>query len=319
MRHALILLLICASAVPARAQDSNTAVDPAMQALQQPDEGNALGPPSATRARPLGRFDSTAESMCLLIESAAQANGLPLEFFARVIWQESRFRPNAVGPVTRSGDRAQGIAQFMPRTAAERDLLDPFDPVQALPKSAEFLRELRTEFGNLGLAAAAYNAGPQRVRDWLAGNGYMPAETRGYVAAITGTPVDDWATAKDSLPTRAAPGCRSLMALLRRTPNPFVEQLEQRVKLVALRPWGVQLSAGFSRSKVLSAYARIEKQHGGELAGKDPSIIASTLRSRGSRSFFQVRVGAETRAAAEGVCERIRRRGGACMVLRSPR
>ena len=66
-----------------------------------------------------------------------------MEFFARVIWQESRFRADAVGPLTRSGRRAQGIAQFMPGTAAERRLLDPFDPVQALPKSAEFLKELR--------------------------------------------------------------------------------------------------------------------------------------------------------------------------------
>eukprot|EP01035_Chromulina_nebulosa_P056508 gene56508-77441_t len=86
---------------------------------------------------------------------------LPLEFFARVIWQESRFQADAVGPVTRSGHRAQGIAQFMPGTANERRLLDPFDPVQALPKSAEFLSELRGKFGNLGLAAAAYNAGPR--------------------------------------------------------------------------------------------------------------------------------------------------------------
>ena len=68
---------------------------------------------------------------------------MPVEFFARVIWQESRFRADAVGPVTRSGQRAQGIAQFMPGTAAERNLLNPLDPVQALPKSAEFLRELR--------------------------------------------------------------------------------------------------------------------------------------------------------------------------------
>ena len=56
------------------------------------------------------------------------ANGLPLEFFARVIWQESRLRPDAIGPVTRSGHQAQGIAQFMPMTAAERLLQNPFDP-----------------------------------------------------------------------------------------------------------------------------------------------------------------------------------------------
>ena len=106
-----------------------------------------------------------------MIESAARASGLPLEFFARVIWQESRFQSDAIGPVTRSGQRAQGIAQFMPGTASERGLLDPFDPVQALPKSAEFLGELRNQFGNLGLAAAAYNAGPRRVQEWLAGTG----------------------------------------------------------------------------------------------------------------------------------------------------
>src|SRR6202035_3584849 len=95
-----------------------------------------------------GRESDTREAMCLMIESAAKANGLPLEFFARVIWQESRFQSDAVGPMTRRGERAQGIAQFMPGTASERRLLDPFDPVQALPKSAEFLSELRAQFGN---------------------------------------------------------------------------------------------------------------------------------------------------------------------------
>src|SRR5258708_14026323 len=113
-----------------------------------------------------------------MTEPAAKANELRLEFFPRVIWQESRFQADAVGPVTRSGQRAQGIAQFMPGTANERRLLDPFDPVQALPKSAEFLSELRHQFGNLGLAAAAYNAGPRRVQEWPAGPGPLPHETR---------------------------------------------------------------------------------------------------------------------------------------------
>ena len=108
-----------------------------------------------TTPAPADKTTDTGESMCLMIESAAKANNLPLEFFARVIWQESRFQPDAVGPVTRNGQRAQGVAQFMPGTANERRLLDPFDPVQALPKAAEFLSELRGEFGNLGLAAAA--------------------------------------------------------------------------------------------------------------------------------------------------------------------
>src|SRR4051812_14440276 len=188
------------------------------------------------------RETDTREAMCLMIEAAAKANDLPLEFFARVIWQESRFQSDAVGPVTRNGQRAQGIAQFMPGTANERRLLDPFDPVQALPKSAEFLSELRNQFGNLGLAAAAYNAGPRRVQEWLAGTGYMPQETRNYVLAITGSTVDDWATAsKNSKPIDRAPNtsCRELMALLKRAPNPFVTQLEQHVRLSVAKLWGV--------------------------------------------------------------------------------
>src|SRR3979411_2863837 len=131
------------------------------------------------------RESEAREPMCLMVESAARAANLPLEFFARVIWQESRFQTDAVGPVTRSGQRAQGIAQFMRGPAGERRWLEPCDPVQALPKSAEFLGELRDQFGNLGLAAAAYNAGPRRVQEWLAGTGYMPQETRHYVSAIT--------------------------------------------------------------------------------------------------------------------------------------
>jgi len=260
----------------------------------------------------------TSQSICLIIESAALANRLPLEFFARVIWQESRFQTGAVGLRTRSGERAQGIAQFMPRTAIERGLLDPFDPVQALPKSAEFLSELRAEFGNLGLAAAAYNAGPQRVRDYLAGRGGMPGETRSYVAAITGASLDDWAVAgrADRAPA-SAPSCRELVALLKRAPNPFVQELEQRVALVASAPWGVQLSAGFSRVLALRDYARIAKRHDDLLQGRDPSILTTRLLSRGTRTFYQVRVGANTRFAAQDLCTNIRRAGGACMVLRN--
>jgi len=255
-----------------------------------------------------------------MIESAARANGLPLEFFARVIWQESRFQSDAVGPVTRSGQRAQGIAQFMPGTASERRLLDPFDPVQALPKSAEFLSELRSQFGNLGLAAAAYNAGPRRVQEWLAGTGPMPQETRNYVVAITGSTVDDWAGAsKTSKPPDRAPNasCRELMAMLRRAPNPFVTQLEQHVRLAAAKLWGVQLAAGFDRNKALAMYARAMKRLSAVIGDQDPSLLSSVMRSRGSHMFYQVRIGADTRPAADDLCNRIRRAGGACFVLRN--
>ncbi len=282
----------------------------------------------ATKGTPQKAADNagdndTREAMCLMIELAARSQNLPVEFFARVIWQESRFQSDAVGPVTRSGQRAQGIAQFMPGTASERRLLDPFDPVQALPKSAEFLNELRGQFGNLGLAAAAYNAGPRRVQEWLAGSGSMPQETRNYVSAITGSTVDDWAAAaRNGKPPRdetVAPrlGCRELMALLRRAPNPFVTQLEVHVKLGADRPWGVQLAAGFNRDQALAMYARAIKRLSAVIGDQDPSLLSSVMRNRGTRQFYQVRIGADTRIAADDLCNRIRRAGGACFVLRN--
>ena len=270
--------------------------------------------------KPSERESDTRESICLMIESAAREANLPLEFFARVIWQESRFRPDAVGPVTRSGQRAQGIAQFMPGTAGERGLLDPFNPVQALPKSAEFLAELREQFGNLGLAAAAYNAGPRRVQEWLAGTGGMPAETRNYVYAITGSSVEDWAKAgkggkqPERMPTSS---CRELMALLKQAPNPFIAGLEQRVMLAAAKQWGVQLAAGFSRDKALAMYGRAVSRLSSVIGNRDPSILTSRMRSRGPALFYQVRFGADTRPEADDLCNRIRKAGGACFVLRN--
>jgi hypothetical protein len=284
---------------------------------EQP-KGTEQPKPAEAQAKPAA--PGSSESICLMIEAAARSHDLPVDFFARIIWQESRFQPGAVGPVTRSGERAQGIAQFMPGTAAERRLLDPFNPVEALPKSAEFLAELRRQFGNLGLAAAAYNAGPQRLRDFLSGTRTLPAQTRNYVVSVTGRPIEDW---KGGSAT-GAPGeqpavasCGDLLALLKQAPNPFVDELQQRINVTAASPWGVELSAGFSREHVLTVYAGLVQRYGGILSGHDPTIMSGVLRSRGTRPFYQIRVGAQTREVADGLCTKIKGAGGACSVLRN--
>jgi soluble lytic murein transglycosylase-like protein len=104
--------------------------------------------------------------ICETLERAARENGLSVPFFTRLIWQESRFNATAVSP-----KGARGIAQFMLGTADMRGLINPFEPIASLLKSAEYLRELSERFGNVGLAAAAYNAGERRVAEWLAGRG----------------------------------------------------------------------------------------------------------------------------------------------------
>jgi Transglycosylase SLT domain/SPOR domain len=299
---------------------------PAQTDVARPNDEELAIPADENRAGALKPAETapdndTREAMCLMIESAAKANDLPLEFFVRVIWQESRFQSNAVGPVTRSGQRAEGIAQFMPRTAIERRLLDPFDPVQALPKSAEFLNELRNQFGNLGLAAAAYNAGPRRVQEWLAGAGPMPQETRNYVAAITGSTVDEWANSGKGgkMPADASTtNCRELMALLKRAPNSFVSQLVHRVTLAAAKLWGVQVAAGFNRDHALVMYARAMKGLSTVIGNQDdPSLQLLLFRSPGTSSFYQVRIGTNTRREAHNLCSRIRKAGGACLVKRN--
>src|SRR5262249_57730273 len=95
-----------------------------------------------------------------------------------------------------------------------------------------------------------------------------PGETRNYVFAVTGSTADAWAKgargAKAEGPrgNPAPANCREMIALLRRVPNPFVEKLEERITLVAAKPWGVQLSAGFSRERALSAYADLAHRSG---------------------------------------------------------
>ena len=129
-----------------------------------------------------------ANAVCRNVEEAAHANLLPPGVLGRLIWVESRFQADAVSPAG-----AQGIAQFMPATAEERGLADPFAPDQAIRHAAELLTDLDLRFGNLGLSVAAYNAGPARVARWLAGNGPLPRETERYVLAVTGRTADEWA------------------------------------------------------------------------------------------------------------------------------
>ena len=236
-----------------------------------------------------------------------------------MIWQESRFQPGVVGPRTRSGERAQGIAQFMPRTAAERGLLDPFDPVQALPKSAEFLRELADQFGNLGLAAAAYNAGPQRVRDWLSGARTLPAETRNYVLAITGLSADEWARSGKREPVQPPrPNCTQLMALLHRAPNPFVREARGAGEPRGRQPVGRAARAGFSRDHALANYADAGQAlcRGARPAATRACSAACSAAAAPGRS---TRCGSAPKRAqaADSLCGSIRRAGGACIVLRN--
>ena len=244
-----------------------------------------------------------------MIAAAAGSHKVPAGFLTRLIWQESSFRTGVTSPVG-----AQGIAQFMPGTARERGLSDPFDPEQAIPKAAEFIAELSRQFGNLGLAAAAYNGGPARVAAWLAGEGGLPAETRSYVYAITRRSPEEWAEAAKGTGSPAdledAQSCLQLAAILRRPGGAAPGE-------APFAPWGIQLAGNFSKDRALAAFDRARKAYAPVVGDIRPMVIGTRLRYRGSRTFYRVRIPAQTRAAAAALCEKIRRAGGSCIVLPS--
>ena len=127
-------LLACALALANASANAQAGATPA-----PPEDRDA-----STAGEPGGEAPQvpTADDVCRALEQSAAENPLPVEFFARVIWQESRFDVRAVSP-----KGAEGIAQFMPSTASWHGLADPVDPMELLRHSAAYLRELLNRFG----------------------------------------------------------------------------------------------------------------------------------------------------------------------------
>jgi hypothetical protein len=253
--------------------------------------------------------------VCPIMQAQAEARDLPPMPFVRLIWKESRFNPRAVSP-----KGAQGIAQFMPGTAEERGLYDPFQPKLAIVHSASLLADLRREFGNFGLAAAAYNAGAERVRAWLAGSSRLPWETQDYVQFITGRAAEEWKLAETDLPQslktegdEVQESCRKLAPLVVRA----VYETEPLTASGAWRPWGVHVSTAFSKAKALAWFGRLKQRHAKVLAETDPFVMPQRNLSRGRRSLYMVQIGADSRADAETLCSKLRSDGGACIVQKN--
>jgi hypothetical protein len=268
----------------------------------------STGRPTLGDSAPIS--DGALATLCGIVEASAEAEGLPVSFFTRLIWRESAFEPGAVSPAG-----AQGVAQFMPKTAAERGLADPFDPAAAIPASAKLLADLNRRFGNLGLAAAAYNAGPNTLDNWLAGKGVLPLETQDYVLAITDHAIDDWRA--PTPPASASPDpaepCLASIAKLRVARGPAASPIVSGL----FAPWGVQISASFDKGSALRAFARARHDYASVIGGMTPFVLGSVLRSRGWRPFYRVRLPAQTGAEAERLCNRLKAIGGACAILRS--
>lgn len=251
--------------------------------------------------------------LCDAIVLAAKEFHLPEPFFLRLIWQESRFNPRAV-----SSAGALGIAQFMPATAQWRGLNDPFDGPSAIRHSGRWLGELRRQFGNLGLAAAAYNAGPGRVQDWLAGTRALPEETRNYVRIVTGRDAEDWIGMRES--------GASLGLLPNKTVCPPRGVAASPVEARAGRPagskarslsWALQLVGDRSRGAAMQQYASMRNQFAPILGSRSAEVVPRRVGGRLPTYWYQVRVTEASRQSATILCDRLKSAGGQCLVIRN--
>jgi hypothetical protein len=218
----------------------------------------------------------TQPGICRIVADVANSNNLPVPFFANLIWAESSFNFRTI---SRAG--AQGIAQFMPKTAVMYGLENPFEPVHAINVSARFLVELRDQFGNLGLAAAAYNAGPRRVTNWLANRGALPRETQNYVRKITGRSVEQWVGAQniaraqiEPMPAKA-PCIEVAEAVLEQT----------RVARVANLMRELTASTASVRSEETSLVAQKRDKGEAKTANKGEAKIAEAKIAKGEAKF----------------------------------
>ncbi|MDA7425856.1 lytic transglycosylase domain-containing protein [Thalassococcus lentus] len=248
---------------------------------------------------------------CQAIEQFALAHELDPGFFARLIWQESRFDPNAV-----SHANAQGIAQFIPSTARLRGLLDPFNPADALEHSAEYLGEMSRRYGNHGLAAVGYNGGERRAEGLIAGTGGLARETVNYVQIITGLTAETW---RDTPPERHD---------FRLQPDkPFAQachELAKNRKLSkfptpkpAFAPWGVQVAFGTTKSNALKQYKSRMRRCAGLVKGIEPELIWQKSRASPRGGYFMARIGRKSRNEGWKLCSRLKRQGCVCAVYRN--
>jgi len=273
-----------------------------------PDNGGSTQTPAASAPNAAAAQPPTADDICRTLEQAAAENALPVEFFARVIWQESRFNANAV-----SQKGAQGIAQFMPRTASQYGLADPFDPIEALRHSASYLRELLDRFGNLGLAAAAYNAGPGRVSAWLASHRGLPAETRNYVALVTGWTADEWAS---SSPPAKAETTIPQGVPCTRLANLILAPRQQAA--IHIPRWGVPLAAHVSESTAWAIYRDRLKRFGPLIGDREPIVVHKEIPGMGRAKRYIITIADDDRAPLDKLCRQLIATDATCDVMRNP-
>ena len=284
---------------------------PAAVRAQPAEEPGTLCSPGAFGQVQCIRPSHFVHDTCQAIDSFAREHGLDPGFFARLLWQESRFDPNAL-----SHANAQGIAQFIPSTARLRGLRDPYNPAEAMEYSAEYLGELSRRYGNHGLAAVAYNGGERRANGLVSKTGGLARETIDYVRIITGLSAETW---RDNPPEKHdfslqadkpfQQACHELARKRRLTPYPEPEP--------ELLKWGVQLAFGTTQDRALSQYRQRVRSCRGLVSGEKPDLVWQKSRASPKGGYFMARIGRASRDAAWKYCAKLKAQGCLCAVYKN--
>jgi len=263
-----------------------------------------LGPVACVRP------DHAAFDICQHIADASRRHMLDAGFFARLLWQESRFDANALSPAG-----AKGIAQFMPGTAKLRGLSDSYNPAEAMERSAHYLAELQRRYGNPGLAAVAYNGGERRADGFLAGSG-LARETIDYVRIITGLTAEVWRDAPPKAHDFALDtGGAFLPACLTMARNRKVSAIKGIPGKPTLPKWGAQIGFG----KTQDAARAKARQIAGTcpaLSDRRVDILFVPNRVRGRPGYHMARVTGQDRGKVAQVCREVRAQGCPCAVYK---
>lgn len=171
---AFVALALCTSTV--HAQVIEIGDDGAVTTYAGPAVLTDTGAQPIAIQRPAAPTAAAPEEVARLIQESSARNALPAAVVEAVAWQESRFNHAAVSP-----KGAVGVMQLMPATASRLGV-DPVDLRGNIEGGSAYLAQQMRRFGDLKLALAAYNAGPEAVARY---GGVPPyAETQTYVRAI---------------------------------------------------------------------------------------------------------------------------------------
>ena len=296
-------LLACALALANTPADAQAGATPA-----PPEDGDA-----STAGEPRGGSAQvpTADDICRALEQSAAENALPVEFFARVIWQESRFDAQAVSP-----KGAAGIAQFMPATASWHGLADPFDPVRRCGIRLLIYENYSTDLATLDLqqrrtmqVQAESAPGSQAIVA-------LPAETRNYVALVTGWTADEWAS---SSPPEKAETTIPQGVPCTRLANLILAPKQERQRIAAYIPrWGVPLAAHLSESTAWAIYRDRLKRFGSAHRGSRTHRPTQGNTGYGHAKRYIITLADDDRRPLDKLCRKLIAADATCDVLRNP-